>query len=100
LSWFPDPELALTYIESLVTTHKQQSAPGPGMQVGFGDGGGGLSTGGKPTVVEQRRTNPAVLALVKTIEPDADYGYDEQAWLLHFARKRSKFSGDLRRDSL
>lgn len=98
LSWFPDPELALTYIESLVTTHKRQSAPGPGMQVGFGDGGGGLSTGGQPKVVVERRTNPAVLALVKTIEPDADYGYDEQAWLQHFANKRTKFSGDLRRD--
>jgi hypothetical protein len=98
LSWFPDPELALTYIEALVTTHKQQSAAGPGMQVGFGDGGGGLSTGGSPKVVVERRNNPAALTLVKTIEPDADYGYDEQAWLLHFARKRSSFSGDLRRD--
>jgi hypothetical protein len=99
LTWFPDPELALTYIESLVTTHKQTIAPGPGMQVGFGDnGGGGLSTGGKPKVIEEQKTNPAVLTLVKTIEPDADYGYDEQAWLLHFAEKRSKFNGDLRRD--
>jgi hypothetical protein len=68
------------------------------MQVGFGDGGGGLSTGGSPKVVVERRNNPAALTLVKTIEPDADYGYDEQAWLLHFARERSSFSGDLRRD--
>lgn len=99
LSWFPDPELALTYVEALVTTHKQQLAPGPGMSVGFGDnGGGGLSTGGKPKVIVEKRTNPGVLSLLKVIEPDVDFGYDEQAWLNYFARTRSTFSGDLRRD--
>lgn len=99
LTWFPDPELALTYVESLVTTHKKVSAPGPGMQAGFSnDGGGGMSTGGKPTTKTDHLPNPSVLTLVKTIEPNADYGYDEEAWQRHFAGKRTVFSGDLRRD--
>ena len=98
LSRFPDPELVLTYVEALVTTHKQQLAPGPGMSVGFGDNGGGLSTGGQAKVISETRNNPAVLALVKIVETEADHGYDEQAWLSYFAQKRAAFSGDLRRD--
>jgi hypothetical protein len=98
LSWFPDPELALTYVDALVTTHQKESAPGPGMQVGFGTGGGGMQMGGKKTVERQSLTNPAVLSLVKTIEPEVDYGYDEAAWRRHFANKKTQFSGDLRRD--
>ncbi len=100
LSWFPDPELAMTYVDALVTTHKHEVAPaGPGMQAAFSnDGGGGLSTGGKPTVVTQKLTNPSVLALLTTIEPEAGFGYDEQAWRQYFANQRTAFSGDLRRD--
>jgi hypothetical protein len=99
LSWFPDPELALTYVDALVTTHTKQIAGGPGMQAGFDDqGGGGLAMGGKPKVIKTPRTNPAVYTLVKLIEPDVDHGYDEKAWQLHFANKRTAFSGDLRRD--
>ena len=99
LSYFPDPELDLTYTDALVTEHKQVVAPGAGMQVGFGgNGGGGLSTGGKPKVLVRQLQNPAVLSLLREIEPEANYGYDEDAWRLHFARKRSSFRGDLRRD--
>lgn len=99
LSWFPDPELALTYVDALVTEHKRVVGPGAGTQAGFSpDRGGSFSTGGKAKVITQKRTNPAALALVKTIETGVDYGYDEQAWMEHFARQRTAFSGDLRRD--
>ncbi len=98
LTWFPDPELALTYVEALVTTHKTEFAPGPGMQVGFGDGGGGLQMGGKKQVQVETLRNPAVLTLLKSVEPDVDFGYDEKAWQNYFANKRTSFSGDLRRD--
>jgi hypothetical protein len=99
LQWFPDPELALTYVDALVTTHTKQIAGGPGMQAGFDDqGGGGLAMGGKPKVIKTPRTNPAVYTLVKLIEPDVDHGYDEKAWQLHFSNKRTRYSGDLRRD--
>ncbi len=99
LQWFPDPELAMTYVRSLVTEHKTIEAPGAGMQVGFGDrGNGGLAMGGKPKVKIRAKTNPAVLSLLRKIEPEVDYGFDEQAWLEHFAAKRGAYQGDLRRD--
>jgi hypothetical protein len=99
LTWFPDPELALTYVDALVTEHKEVQAPGAGMQAGFGGNGGvGMAQGGKAKVVTRELRNPAALTLVKTIEPNVDHGYDEQAWKEHFARQRTAFSGDLRRD--
>ncbi|MDB4633788.1 HEAT repeat domain-containing protein [Rubripirellula sp.] len=98
LSWFPDPELAMNYVDALVTTHETEQAPNSGINAGFGDGGGGLQTGGKKKVYVQTRKNPAVLALLQAIEPEVDYGYDEQRWREHFANKRSSFNGDLRRD--
>ena len=99
LSWFPDPELALTYVDALVTEHKTVTAPGPGINTSFSaDGGGGLSTGGKPIEKIDLVRNPSVLSLLKSVEPDVDHGYDETAWRWHFANKRSSFSGDLRRD--
>ena len=98
LTWFPDPERSISYIKSLVTTHQYESAPGPEMQVGFGENGGGLNMGGKKKVRIERRTNAAVLTLVKQVIPEVDYGYDEQAWLRYIAKQRSEFSGDLRRD--
>ncbi len=98
LTWFPDRELVLTYVDALVTTHKTELAPGPGMQVGFGGGGGGMQMGGKKQVKVDQLTNPSVLTLVKTVVPDVDYGYDEQAWIAYIASLRTAFSGDLRRD--
>ena len=98
LTWFPDPELAMNYVDALVTTHKTEQAPSSAINAGFGDGGGGLQTGGKKKVFVQTQNNRDVLSLLQMIEPDVDYGYDEQRWREHFANKRSKFSGDLRRD--
>jgi hypothetical protein len=105
LSWFPDPELSLMYTEALMTEHKTVIPPGPGMNVGFGgnesgnSGGlGGMSTGGKAQVVKQRKQNPAALALLTTIEPDQNFGYDQQAWREYFAAQKNSYRGDLRRD--
>ncbi len=99
LSWFPDPELALTYTEALVTKHTKEVAPGAGTQAGFTqNGSGSFSTGGKKTVITTEKTNPSVLALLTKIEPGANYSYDEKAWRAHFAAKRTSYEGDLRRD--
>lgn len=99
LSWFPDPEQAMTYVDALVTTTKTADAPGPAMQVGVGNNGvGGMSMGNRQTVRADTRTNPAVLTLVKEIEPSVDYGFDEAQWKAHFAAQKTAFSGDLRRD--
>lgn len=99
LAWFPDQELALDYVQALVTEHKRVEAPRTGTNVGFDDRGGiGLSYGQKPKVVIEKKTNPAVKALLTAIEPGVDYGYDEPKWLQHFARLRGAYEGDLRRD--
>lgn len=103
LSWFPDSELAFSYVTALVTEHKQVEAPKPQMQIGFGQGvggnkNGGMAVGGKPKVFQRSKQNPAVLNLLRKVETEVDFGYDEQAWMDYFARKRGAFSGDLRRD--
>ncbi|MGB7328576.1 MAG: HEAT repeat domain-containing protein [Rubripirellula sp.] len=99
LSWFPDPELAMTYVDALVTTVKTVGPPPPGMSLGFGDNGSnGMSTGGKAVEINDTQPNPAVLALLRTVEPDVDFGYNEQKWQMYLAAKKTKFSGDLRRD--
>ena len=98
LEWFPDAELAMNYVDALVTEHKTEQAPSSAINAGFGDGGSGLQTGGKKKVFVRKLNNPAVLRLLQTIEPDVDYGYDQQRWREYFASKRSEFSGDLRRD--
>ncbi|TWU43345.1 hypothetical protein Q31b_23840 [Novipirellula aureliae] len=99
LSYFPDIELAPIYIESLVTKHTKTEAPGAGTQSSFaGDGSTAFSQGGKPKTVTYYLENPGALSLLKTVEPDVDYGYDQQRWREYFAAKRSSYSGDLRRD--
>ena len=100
LSFFPNPELALTMVNALVTEHKSSQAVGGGTQASFSpDGNGGAFTsGGKTVVVTQKLTNPAVLTVLKMIEPEVDYGFDELRWRNHFANKRAGFTGDLRRD--
>ena len=104
LEFFPDPELAMAYIEALVTEHKTEKAAGPGINAGFGgptSGGGGLgsfSTGSKKEVIKVYKKNSTALSLLKQVEPPVDYGYDAQAWREHFASKLTTYRGDLRRD--
>lgn len=99
LSWFPDPELALTYVDALVTEHKHKVLPGAGTQAGFSqDGSGAFSTGGKAKEITIPKQNPAVLGLLNTIEEDANFGYDETRWREHFATMLTAYDGDLRRD--
>jgi hypothetical protein len=99
LSFFPDPELALTITDALVTEHKSTQAVGGGTQAGFTpDGGGAFTSGGKTVVVTQKLNNPAALTVLKMIESEVDYGFDEVRWREHFANKRAGYQGDLRRD--
>lgn len=99
LQSFPDPEYALLYADALVTELIEIGPPGASMNVGFGNnGGGGMQTGGGPNVKVEKSENLEVRNLLKLIEPGVDYGFDEIAWKLHFAGKRSRFEGDLRRD--
>lgn len=99
LQYFPDPEYALLYADALVTEEVVIGPPGAQMNIGFGNnGGGGMQAGGGPNVNVKQSENFAVRNLLKIIEPGVDYGYDEVRWKMHFAGKRSRFEGDLRRD--
>jgi hypothetical protein len=99
LGYFPDPELVLPLVDALVTEHKREIPADQSTNVGFGsDGSGGMSTGGKAKIIAVKIENPPVLALLRTIEADADYGYNQLRWREHFARRLSSYSGDMRRD--
>lgn len=94
----------MNYVNALVTTRKIVTPAGAGMNLGFGDGGGGgngiggMSTGSQATVQNDTRTNPAVLSLLRIIEPEVDFGYNETKWRDYFASKKTAYQGDLRRD--
>jgi hypothetical protein len=99
LSWFPDRELALTYVDALVTTHTKEIPASGQTSAGFTpDGGGGMQMGSKKVTISRDFKNPSVLGLLNLIEPDAHYGYDESAWRHHFASQLTAYDGDLRRD--
>lgn len=99
LIYFPRPHLAMTYVDALVTTHMQVLPPTPGISTGFSDtGNSGFSTGSDNKPVPIPKKNMDALTLLKMIEPDVDYGFNEQAWREHFARKLTTYQGDLRRD--
>ncbi len=99
LSYFPDPEMALTLVDALVTEHKTEIPAEQGTSVGFGgNGSGGMSAGGKAKVIITKLENPPVLSLLREIEPNVDFGYNQLAWRQHFAKRLSGYSGDLRRD--
>ncbi len=98
LSYFPDPELALTLVDALVTDHKHETPASQATNVGYGAGGGGLSTGGKATVTITKLQNPPVLAVLRAIEPDADFGYDQTQWRKFYASRLSSYYGNMRRD--
>ncbi len=99
LSYFPDPEIAFSLVDALVTQHKRVTPANGRTDVGFGsDGRSGLTTGGKASTVVASIENPPVLALLRTLEPDVDYGYNEARWRYHFASRISGYSGNMRRD--
>ncbi|TWT74330.1 HEAT repeat domain-containing protein [Allorhodopirellula solitaria] len=101
LTFFPDPELAFNYVDALVTEKQSKIQVGSGgTQAGFGDNGvSGLSQGAQTFTRTTSVRHPAVLELLKTIAPGADYGYVEAAWRRHFAALRNPPRRDLRRDS-
>jgi hypothetical protein len=99
LSYFPDPELALPLIDALVTEHKKVIPANERTNVSFNNaGGGGMSTGGKAQTIVMRVENLPVLTLLRQIEGDVNYGYDQVRWRQHIAAKLSGYQGDMRRD--
>jgi hypothetical protein len=100
LSYFPDPELALPLVDALVTEHKTVIPADQSTNVGFSStGSGGMSAGGKAKMIVNRVQNPAVLTLLRDLEKDVNFGYDQLRWRHHFAAKLSGYQGDMRRDN-
>ncbi|QDV64996.1 hypothetical protein [Crateriforma conspicua] len=99
LQSFVDPEMALVWVDALVTEHIRAAPQQPGMTFGFGDtGANGMQAGSAAKAEIRRSQNGEVRNLLRMIEPEADYGFDENAWRRHFALQRSRYQGDLRRD--
>lgn len=99
LSYFPDPELALPLVDALITEHKTVIPADQSTKVGFGSGGsGGMSAGGKAKTLVRRMENPPVLNLLRELEKDVNFGYDQVLWRRYFAAKLSSYQGDMRRD--
>jgi hypothetical protein len=99
LSFFPDPELAFPLVDALVTEHETVTTVGGGTSVGFSsDGGGGMSQGSKQVKIVDRKNNNSVLATLKLIEPQVDFGFNESRWREYFASKLMAYDRDLRRD--
>lgn len=96
----PNPEMAMAYVNALITVQKTREQIGSGgTQAGFaGDGGMAFGQGSK--IVERTTPfqHPEVLSLIRKIAPDVNYGFDEKAWQLYFAGQRNPSIGDLRRD--
>jgi len=99
LTFFPDPELSLPLINALVSTHKTVIPADQSTNVAFNSAGaGGLTTGGKAMTRVDRVENPPVLAALRAIEPDVNYGFNQRMWRQHLAAKLSGYRGDMRRD--
>jgi len=100
LADFPEPELAFVYVDALITGQKIRTQIGSGgTDAGFGNNGvSGLSQGAQIVERTESTRNPEILRILKTIAPDADYGFNESAWRNYFASLRNPPRSDLRRD--
>ncbi len=91
-------------IDALVTTHKykiiQGGSPGsisPTFGRGPGGGGGGLSMGGKPKIIERHIPNQAVLDALVTLT-GMNFRFNEPAWKSWYVAQNRVDGFNLRRD--
>lgn len=97
-----DERAIIPLIDALTTKHKhlvsQGGAPG-GIGASFSPngGGGGLSMGGKPKIVEQEVQNPAVLQALTALT-QAHHGYRKDAWKAWYAAQNTPRGINLRRE--
>ncbi|MFM8250433.1 MAG: HEAT repeat domain-containing protein [Planctomycetota bacterium] len=102
LGRFQDPSATLPLIDALVTKHKQVVSSGGGAgsisPTFSADGGGGLSMGGGPKVIQNNVNNEPVLTALQTLHPNVNFGFDEVAWRRWYGEQRSPTVDNLRRD--
>jgi hypothetical protein len=98
-----DQRAVVPLIDALTTKHKVLVNPGGGSPGGIGatfspnGGGGGLSMGGKPKIVEREVENPAVLQAL-TAMTGAHHGYDKATWKAWYTAQNTPLDVNLRRE--
>jgi hypothetical protein len=96
-----DPRAIVPLIDALTTKHKTLVGP-PGPPGGIGasfspTGGGGISMGGKPKIVEQDVRNPAVLQALTAMTGEY-HDYDKAAWKAWYTIANTPQGVNLRRE--
>ncbi|MGB7344232.1 MAG: hypothetical protein WBD20_08455, partial [Pirellulaceae bacterium] len=77
----------------------QAKSNAPGISAGFGEtGGSSFSTGSDNKPIPVAFKNTDAVTLLKMIQPNVDYGFNQPAWREHFARQKTAYRGNLRRD--
>jgi hypothetical protein len=100
-----NPEAISPLIDALVTRHrfKNLDAPPGDMNVGMstapGGGGGGLSMGGGPKVINKDLPNVSVRLALNELSGGQDFGFDELVWLRWYVTEQSREFVDTRRDN-
>ncbi len=98
-----DKRAIVPLINALTTKHKHVVNPGGGSPGGIGasfsptGGGGGLSVGGKPKIVERDVQNPTVLQALTALT-SAHHGYNKDAWKSWYASENTPPGVNLRRE--
>jgi hypothetical protein len=98
LGYMKRPETTtLPLIEALITEHKH-TVGGGGIQPSFSSGGGGgLSMGGKPTVVKEKVKNEAILHALAAMHPGVNFGFDQEKWRAWYVLQNTPRDVNLRR---
>lgn len=93
-----DPSTLLPLIEALTTKHKFVRS-GPGISAGFDNqGGGGLSTGGRPKIELREFTNKSVLNALTAVSPEGvNFGYAKEGWRQWYIESNTPREVPLRR---
>jgi len=105
LGYMKDPSSVGPLIDALVTVHKYKIITGsagslsPTFSTGpnGAPGGGGLSVGGGPKIIQRTHTNQSVLDALVAITGQ-NFNFDQQAWKYWLASQRKRETFDSRRD--
>jgi len=85
-------------IDALISEHKFVRRS-PGISTGFdGQGGGGLSVGGRPKVEKRTMRNAQVLNALTSLTPQGiNFGFDQEGWREWYVHVNTPRGGQLRR---
>jgi hypothetical protein len=103
-----EPDVTPALIDALITEHTvtvgQNTGGGTPINFNAGGGGsgnngglGGMSMGGKPKVIKQKFKNPAVHSALTSLNPGANFLYDQEAWRDWYSQNKTSTLVDLRR---